>query len=505
LSRKPDRPHPRLPRVAVGKAIDAEAQQRANDLLEQRLRCVEDTLRGVYALSGSIDAAIGAIVVSGSGGGGLSSISHDATLSGDGTSGSPLSANPTISVVNASVATLSGSIDGHFNDLSGSIDSAIANIAVGEVNTASNLGTGTGVYDSKSGVDLRFRSIKAADSSIEVTLSGSDIGISATVATDQNYIFGDGSDGDVTLGAGTTNLSRDMFYNDLTVPSGAALRTAGYRVFVRGTLTLEGQIRNNGFNGGNGGNAAATIGNTPGGTAGTRAASAVLPGGTAGGVGGSGTGVSTAGTSTSATSWPFRGNGGAGGSSGAGNGSVGSNGVGTGTAGGPGGGGGGGGGAGTPGSAGSGGGNIVAATAADGTLIAFPQFITGRGLGGTGVLELGTGGGGGGGGFNTGGTTQANGGGGGGSGGMVVVCAYEIVVVGSGAVAAVGGNGGNGGTGTGSSQANAGGGGGGGGGSGGLVVVVIGRGSFPPTIVTGGTGGDGGAGEDGMTITYRIT
>jgi hypothetical protein len=51
-------------------------------------------------------------------------------------------------------------------------------------------------------------------------------------------IFGDGSDGDVTLGAGTTTLARDMYYDDLTVPNGSTLAAAGFRIFVAGLLTV---------------------------------------------------------------------------------------------------------------------------------------------------------------------------------------------------------------------------------------------------------------------------
>ena len=50
-------------------------------------------------------------------------------------------------------------------------------------------------------------------------------------------IYGFGQDGDVTLTSNTT-LSRDMYYNDLTINSGVTLDTNGYRVFVRGTLAF---------------------------------------------------------------------------------------------------------------------------------------------------------------------------------------------------------------------------------------------------------------------------
>jgi hypothetical protein len=50
-------------------------------------------------------------------------------------------------------------------------------------------------------------------------------------------IYGFGQDGDVTLTA-NTSLSRDMYYDDLTINSGVTLDTNGYRVFVRGTLTF---------------------------------------------------------------------------------------------------------------------------------------------------------------------------------------------------------------------------------------------------------------------------
>ena len=48
--------------------------------------------------------------------------------------------------------------------------------------------------------------------------------------------FGNGSDGNVTI-SGTVTLTRDMYYNDLTIPSSTTLNPNGYRVFVKGVLS----------------------------------------------------------------------------------------------------------------------------------------------------------------------------------------------------------------------------------------------------------------------------
>jgi hypothetical protein len=50
--------------------------------------------------------------------------------------------------------------------------------------------------------------------------------------------FGDGSDGDVTIAAGTTTLTRETHYNNLTLAANAILKPAGFRIFVKGTLTF---------------------------------------------------------------------------------------------------------------------------------------------------------------------------------------------------------------------------------------------------------------------------
>ena len=66
----------------------------------------------------------------------------------------------------------------------------------------------------------------------------------AIVTAQKAEFFGDGSDGNVTITT-ATSLSRDMFYNNLTI-SGATgvLATNGYRVFVAGTLDVTGAVAN---------------------------------------------------------------------------------------------------------------------------------------------------------------------------------------------------------------------------------------------------------------------
>ncbi len=54
--------------------------------------------------------------------------------------------------------------------------------------------------------------------------------------------YGDGSDGDATISV-NTSLSKDMYYNNLTVNTGIVLDPAGYAIYVRGTLTLTGTAK----------------------------------------------------------------------------------------------------------------------------------------------------------------------------------------------------------------------------------------------------------------------
>lgn len=111
-------------------------------------------------------------------------------------------------------------------------------------------------------------------------------------------IFGDGKDGDVTIST-TVTLARDMFYNNLTVSAGGILNTAGFRIFVKNTLTTSGGgkiqfIGNTGTNGPGGAGAAAIAdgsiaGSAAGGNNATNGTNVTNAFGGAGGGGGTGT------------------------------------------------------------------------------------------------------------------------------------------------------------------------------------------------------------------------
>jgi len=51
-------------------------------------------------------------------------------------------------------------------------------------------------------------------------------------------IFGDGYDGDVTI-TNTVTLSKETYYNNLTITGTGTLKPAGFRFFVKGTLTIQ--------------------------------------------------------------------------------------------------------------------------------------------------------------------------------------------------------------------------------------------------------------------------
>jgi len=63
----------------------------------------------------------------------------------------------------------------------GLVDIASSNVG-GEVNTASNIGAGLGVYKNKVGVDLRFKSLTATSGKIVLTNNANDIGVDANLS-----------------------------------------------------------------------------------------------------------------------------------------------------------------------------------------------------------------------------------------------------------------------------------------------------------------------------------
>ncbi len=284
--------------------------------------------------------------------------------------------------------------------------------------------------------------------------------------------FGDGSDGDVTISSGTTTLTRDMYYNNLTVNGTGILRPAGYAIYVKNTLTVDNTsgayIHNDGGNGGNGPSGGA------GGTAGAASLGGRFKAGLVGQAGGT-SGSNAAG-----------GNGGNGGASG-----VFSITNATGSAGGL-----GGTGAQARGAVGTGGAVTSVTTMPPRTLLNLNLLeITGSGVVTFTQQSLSGGSGGGGGGAGgSGGGNGGSGGGSGGGGGVIIIGAKKLALTGAGCISAKGGNGGNGGVGASFGDA-VGSGGGGGGGAGGLIVLSYFEKTGTGTaVVTGGTAGAGGAG-----------
>jgi hypothetical protein len=292
--------------------------------------------------------------------------------------------------------------------------------------------------------------------------------------------FGDGSDGVVTI-SGNTTLTSDVYYDSLTVNSGITLTTAGYRVFVKDTLTNNGTIAWKGNDGSNGvdGGVTSIQAKGAGGAGGAALAAGFFTAGEdgkAGGDGGDGSTFNnsndqngTAGTAGDAVSL-----------------AVGSSGV-AGTSGGTGGASGG-----NPGSPGGAASAAGTATPPANNIRSLAELIVFRDYSTSPIGQLnnsaGSGGGGGGGGAESW-TLTAGGGGGGGAGsgstgGTMLILAAKIDNTATGTITAVGGDGGNGGAG-GVGHASGGGGGGGGsagsGGSGGVMLLVY------KTLTNGGT------------------
>lgn len=294
--------------------------------------------------------------------------------------------------------------------------------------------------------------------------------------------YGDGSDGDVTISSPTT-LTRNMYYNNLTVNS--TLTTDGYQIFVKDTISGSGTIQ---FNGNNGGNATTT---TPG-TAGAQSGSGPLKNtaGVAGASGRANLGGSAPNNAPGAAQNPSLGSNGQNG----GQGGLSDFAVGTGL------------------------GGAASINRKFGTILAEVLMCLSPDSNGLLVVPKAQGqaGGGGEGGGNSGGgsdpgtPTTGAGGGSGASGGIIFIAARNWA--GSFTIRATGGNGGNGGNAVVGGSIQQGGGGGGAGGNGGISIVIYDvktwSGSYNLAGGTGGTGGTsanagtGSTGSNGLTGTY---
>lgn len=326
--------------------------------------------------------------------------------------------------------------------------------------------------------------------------------------------FGDGSSGDLTASSGTTTLTADAFYKNVTLTGTARINTAAYRLYVSEVLDVSGAGTGAIYNDGTAGGA------SPGTTAGASAngVTATTTGASGGSTGGA-TGATGNGNQATAPTNQNHANGGGGGASGAGG--SGNGGATTGGAsrsganvatplvirsvkhdlikmtsatgiqlliGGAGGAGGGSGG-GDGGSSGGGGGG----GSGGGVLFVFARFINRGGSTGAGCFSA-LGGAGGNGGTN--GANRGGGGGGSGGGGGWIYMAYQTLLgsTATDACKATGGAGGTGGNGGGTGN----GGNGGGGGSGGRITLInLGTGNI--TVVAPGTAGDAGSAGSGTT------
>ena len=83
--------------------------------------------------------------------------------------------------------------------------------------------------------------------SVDNAFGGSGGGSALSTGFGAGY-FGAGFDGNVSI-TGTTTLTREMHYNNLTVTATGRLKPAGFRIFVKGLLTIDsgGSIDDDGF------------------------------------------------------------------------------------------------------------------------------------------------------------------------------------------------------------------------------------------------------------------
>ena len=97
--------------------------------------------------------------------------------------------------------------------------------------------TGTGYFLGYSGGAFKL-SIGDGAAANSLTWDGVTLTVNGSPVTNANT-FGDGSDGNVTISS-DTSLTTDMYYNNLTINTTFTLNPNGFRIFVKGTLTMGG-------------------------------------------------------------------------------------------------------------------------------------------------------------------------------------------------------------------------------------------------------------------------
>lgn len=181
---------------------------------------------------------------------------------------------------------------------SGSVTLAVPAIAgtntltfpAGTTNFSATGGTSQVVKQTTSGGALTVARLACAD------LSDAGTGCSGAAggggSSTDLMLWGAGSDGNATISSGTTTLTRDMFYNNLTVSGTGKIVTAGWRIFVAGTLDISAApasaINYNGNANSTGTPGAALASNSVGGSGAGGALNTIGGAGNNGGAGGAG-------------------------------------------------------------------------------------------------------------------------------------------------------------------------------------------------------------------------
>jgi len=158
-------------------------------------------------------------------------------------------------VADSTVTTGTGSITLSGNGYPGYQSFRVANIPSGSrvkysIGSLDNLGRPTGDFEvgigtySSSGPTLSRDVVLASSNSGSLVSLGTGLKI-VTIVADSSminshglYLYGDGSDGDVSMSAGGPTLTRDMYYQNLTLSGTAQINTNGFAIYVSEILDI---------------------------------------------------------------------------------------------------------------------------------------------------------------------------------------------------------------------------------------------------------------------------